>query len=242
MVKLSVEISDAVAPDFAGKLQAAQALGIHNLEMGDCIEGKRFDTLTGAEMECLRDALIDANVRLVLLSTQIPADDHEALKQLFRRALQLDVEAICIQVRDGDDTDFVRRLAESYSIDLCVENRADGAFPDEQKLFEAVQNRGVKVIFNPLEIVKTERHPFFHAYYGSHIKNDIRFLRICDGLYRVHEPVPLGQGCAEVKELSSIMLCRSFKGYFSFIPYMPAMDLEAYRTCIDTFKNMLKHS
>ncbi len=242
MVKLSVEISDAVAPDFAGKLQAAQALGIHNLETGDRIEGKRLDTLNGAETERLRDALIDANIRLVLLSTQIAADDHEALKQLFRRALQLDVEAVRMEVRADDDTGFARRLAESYSIDLCVENRADGAFPDEEKLWEAVRTRGVKVIFNPLEIVKTERHPFFHAYYASHIKNDIGFLRICDGLYRVHEPVPLGHGCAEVKELTSIMLCRSFKGYFSFIPYMPDMDLEAYRACVETFKNMLKRS
>ena len=241
MVKLSVEISDFLAPDFEGKLRAARELGILNLEIGDRIDGQRLHEMKGADVERLRDALIDANVRLVLLSTDIPVDDREALKRLFRNALQLDVEAVRLEVRDGDDTAFVRRLAESYSMDLCVENRADGAFPDEEKLLAAVRERGMKVIFNPLEIVKTERHPFFHAFYGSRIKNDIAFLRICDGLYRVHEPVPVGQGCAEVKELTSILLCRSFKGFFSFIPYMPDMDLAAYRACVDAFKRNLKN-
>ena len=88
--------------------------------------------------------------------------------------------------------------------------------------------------------MKTERHPFFHAYYASRIKNDIGFLRICDGLYRTHEAVPLGHGCAEVKELTSIIQCRTYEGYFSFIPYMPDMDLDAYRACVETFKGLLK--
>ena len=241
MVKLSVEISDFIAPDFEGKLRAARELGIHNVETGDRIDGKRLNEMTGTEVERLRDLLIDANMRVVLLTTQIPVDDREALKLLFRKALQLDVEAIRVEIGPQDDTAFVRRLAESYSMTLYVENRADGPFADENALLEAVRERGVKVIFNPLEFVKTERHPFFHAYYGSKIKNDIGFLRICDGLYRVHEPVRLGHGCAEVKELTSIMLCRSFKGYFSFIPYMPRMGLEDYRACVDAFKNLLKH-
>ena len=240
MVRLSVAISDFVAPDFEGKLRAARELGIHNVETDDRFDGVRLDGMSGAEIERVRSLLIDYNMRIVLLSTEIPADDREALKRLFRKALTLDVEAIRIDPAAGDDTDFVRRLSESYSIPFYVENRADGAFPDEEKLLEAVRSRGARVAFNPFEIVKTERHPFFHAYYASKIKNDIGFLRICDGLYRTHEPVPLGHGCAEVKELTSIMLCRTYNGYFSFIPYMPEMDLEAYRACVDTFKALLK--
>ncbi len=241
MVKLSVEISDFVAPDLEGKLRAAQALGIHNVEIADRIDGRPLDGMSGAELERARDLLIDYNMRVALLSTGVPAGDREALKRLFRKALQLDVGAVRIDPAPGEDTAFARRLAESYSMVLCVENRADGAFPDEEKLLEAVRDRGAKVIFNPLEIVKTDRHPFFHAYYGSRIKNDIAFLRICDGLFRTHEPVPLGHGCAEVKELTSILLCRSFRGCFSFIPYMPEMDLEAYRACVGAFKDLLKH-
>ena len=241
MVKLSVEISDFVAPDFEGKLRAAVELGIHNLETADDIDGKRLDTMSGAEIERIRSLLIDYNVRIVLLSTRIPAGDREAMKLLFRKALQLDVEAVRIDPGAGDDTGYVRRLAESYSMPLYVENRADGPFPDETALLEAVRGRGVKVIFNPLEIVKTDRHPFLHAFYSGKIKNDIGFLRICDGLYRVHEPVRLGHGCAEVKELTSILICRSFAGYFSFIPYMPDMDLADYRGCVDAFKDLLRH-
>ena len=241
MVRLSVEISDFIAPDFEGKLRAAQSLGIHNMEAGDRFDGVRLDEMTGAELERIRSLLIDYNMRIVLLTTAIPASDREALNRLFRRALQLDVEAVKLVPGKGEVAAFARRLADSYSIALCVENAADGAYPDEVKLLEAVRELGAQVIFNPLEIVRTERHPFFHAYYNSKIKNDIRFLRICDGLYREHTPVRLGHGCAEVKELTSIMMCRSYKGYFSFIPYMPEMDLEAYRDCVETFKNLLKH-
>ena len=241
MVRLSVEISDFIAADFEGKLRAAQSLGIHNLETGDRFDGVRLDDMTGAELERIRSLLIDYNMRIVLLTTAIPAGDREARKRLFRRALQLDVEAICLDLSAGGDADFTQRLADSYSMALCVENRADGAYPDEVRLLEVVREHGAKVIFNPLEIVKTERHPFFHAYYNSKIKNDIRFLRICDGLYREHTPVRLGHGCAEVKELTSILLCRVYDGYFSFIPYLPEMDLEAYRDCVETFKNLLKH-
>ncbi len=241
MVKLSVEISDFIAPDFEGKLRAAQALGIHNVETGDRFDGTRLDVMTGEQAERIRNLLIDYNMRVVLLSARVPASDREALNRLFRRALQLDVEAIRLDPGEGGDAAYVSRLAGSYGIALCVENAAGGAYPDEAKLLEAVRDLGAKVIFNPLEIVKTERHPFLNAFYSGKIKNDIRFLRVCDGLYRTHEPVPLGHGCAEVKELTSILLCRSFRGYFSFIPYLPDMDLEAYRACVDTFKNLLKH-
>lgn len=241
MVRLSVHISDFVAPDFEGKLRAARELGIHNLETGDAFDGVRLDAMTGAQLERVRGLLIDYGMRVVLLATDIPAADREALKRLFRNALQLNVEAVRLDPGAGADADFARRLAESYAIALCVENGAEGPYPDEAKLLEAVRGLGAKVVFNPLEIVKTERHPFFHAFYNSKIKNDIRFLRICDGLYRTHEPVRLGHGCAEVKELTSILLCRSFSGYFSFIPYLPDMDLGAYRDCIDTFKDLLKH-
>ena len=239
MVRLSVEISDRVASDFEGKLKAAQSLGIHNIEIADRIDGERLDTMSGEAVERIRDLLIDYNMRVVLISTGIDPQDREALKQLFRRALTLDAEAVKIDVKAGDDTAFVRRLARSFGIKLYVENRADGPYPDETALLAAARE-GMRIIFNPLEIVKTERHPFFHAYYASKIKNDIGFLRICDGLYRTHEAVPLGHGCAEVKELTSIIQCRTYEGYFSFIPYMPDMDLDAYRACVDTFKDLLK--
>jgi len=240
MVRLSVLISDFIAPDFEGKLRAAQELGIHNIETEDRFDGERLCDMSGEALERVRSLLIDYNMRIVLLSVSVPLDDHAALNLTFRKALILDAEAVAIDPAAGEDTDFVRRLSESYGIPFYIENRADGPFPDEVKLKEAVQARGARVIFNPLEIVKTERHPFFHAYYNSKIKDDIGFLRVCDGLYRTHEPTRLGHGCAEVKELTSIMLSRVYGGYFSFTPYMPGMDLKAYRACVDTFKTLLK--
>ena len=241
MVKLSVNLADSAAKTLEEQLRAACDLGIHNLELTDLIDGLYLDQMTGAELERVRSLLIDWNVRVVLLHTSIPAGDHERLKLLFRKALQLDVEAVQMDVSEGDDTAYAARLAESYGMPLYVENQFGGTFCDETKLLKAVRERGMKVIFNPLEFVKYDRHPFFHAFYNSKIKNDIGFLRINDGLFVTHEPMPLGHGCAEVKELTSILISRSFDGYFSFVSYRPEMDLEAYRAQVDAFKNLLKH-
>ena len=122
MVKLSVEISDHITPDFEGKLQAARELGIHNLEIGDRIDGTRIDAMTGNQLEHIRDLLIDYNIRIVLLSTMISLDKREELNRIFRGALQLDAEAIRIHPKEGMDTMFVQKLSSSYSIPLYIEN------------------------------------------------------------------------------------------------------------------------
>ena len=241
MVKLSVEIADSVAPDLEGKLKAATELGIHNIEISDCVDGKTLYEMNGAEDERIRNLLIDFNMRVVLVSTGLRPDDRDAWKILMRRCMLLDVEAVKIDVSKGEDTTFVKRIIDSFGVELCVENCAGGSIADENAIFEAVREHGARVIFNPLEIVKTECHPFLNTFTAGKFKNDIGFLRINDGLYRTHESVMLSHGCTEIKELASILLCRSFKGYFSFVPYMAETDLNVYRENIATLKNLLKN-
>jgi len=93
MVRLSVLISDFIAPDFEGKLRAAQALGIHNIESEDRFDGARLCDMSGEALERVRSLLIDYNMRIVLISVSVPLDDHEALNLTFRKALVLDAEA-----------------------------------------------------------------------------------------------------------------------------------------------------
>ena len=49
-----------------------------------------------------------------------------------------------------------------------------------------------------------------------------------------------GCGNAEMKELASILLSRSFDGWFSFTDYFGQMDMDALLNYIATFKNLLK--
>ncbi len=241
MYNFSVEISDAIESSFEGKLKASSKLCINNIECDEHIDGKALYDMTGKEVEKIRNLLIDYGKKIVLLSTSLRYDDMENLNVLFRHALWLNVEAIKVNVEKASDTEHLEKLSRAYGITVVFENNSKGCISDEKKMHELCSaGKDFELVFNPLEFVRMQRHPFFHVYYTSKIKNKIKFLRINDGLYNSHEAIMLHHGCAEVKELVSIMLSRSFKGYFSFTPYFDGMTLEQYVECIDIFKNDLK--
>ena len=61
-----------------------------------------------------------------------------------------------------------------------------------------------------------------------------------DGLFCERRPVLPGQGNAEIKELASILLARSFDGYFSFSDYFGQLNLDGLLEYIAAFKTLLK--
>lgn len=132
--------------------------------------------------------------------------------------------------------------ARVQGIGLVVENDSLSCLSDDRKLtalYNRIKDENTAVVYNPLEFVRVKAHPFFHAFYNSKLKGKIRFLRINDGLFADGRLVLPGEGNAEVKELASILLKRSYKGYFSFTPYMPSSDPAMYRSMLDRFHKML---
>ena len=241
MFNFSIEISDKIAKSFEDKLKASTLLGINNVEISDVIDGIPLYEMNGEQRENMRDLLIDHGKRIVLLTTSLDVNDKEKLNLLFRRALVLNVKGIKVCPKENDDLTYVRKLSDSYGIPLLYENNSKTFINHESVMQTLIKNdANASLIFNPFEFVCMQRHPFFHVYYTSKIKNRISFLRITDGVYKEHTPIMLHHGCAEVKELASIMLSRSFDGYFSFTPYLPDMGIEEYQECIKTFKNDLK--
>ena len=61
-----------------------------------------------------------------------------------------------------------------------------------------------------------------------------------DGLFCERRPELPGQGNAEIKELASILLSRSFEGFFSFTDYFGDMSQEDLLAYIAAFKTLLK--
>lgn len=241
MYNFSIEISDKLASTFEGKLKVSTELGINNIEISDVIDGIHLCDMSGEQRESIRDLLIDYGKRIVLLTSSVDVNDRERMNLLFRRALVLNVKGIKLVPNEKDDLTYARELSRSYGIPLFYENNSRSFINHEDVMQELVKNDPTAgLVFNPFEFVCMQRHPFFHVYYSGRIKNKVAFLRITDGLYTVHEPIMVHHGCAEVKELASIMLSRSFDGYFSFTPYLPDMTLEQYKECISIFKNDLK--
>lgn len=123
---------------------------------------------------------------------------------------------------------------------LSAENSEKVKWLDAPRLLDkqlAEYNPGM--VFNPLEYAAMKKHPFFHVFYNTRLKPAIRFLRINDGLFEDGRPTLPGQGNAELKELVSALLARSYKGYFSYVPYMKENGLEDYEEIIRRFRNIL---
>ncbi len=191
------------------EIGSSQTLGIQNLEADLAVE-----KFTPNEIEDLRCLLIDSMTKIVLLSTDISPDDHEELRKLFLNAHLLNVKNIKLEKTEGD-LDYVFKLSKAMSIPLLFENKSGTALADESALTEIIKPCDTAgIIFNPSEFVLEKLHPFLTAYTKSHSKNRIKFLRINDALYD-GESVDQGIGNAEIKELASILLARSFDGYFS---------------------------
>ncbi len=242
MYNFSTEIPDHIAKSFSDKCKTASLLGINNIETGDVFDAVPLIDMNGEELEEIRNTLIDEGKRIVLLSTSLGTDEHEKLNLLFRNAHILNVKGIKIDPTERCDTIYLKKLSASYGIPLFVENKTHSDIENEKQMHEVIKlGNAIGLIFNPFEFVCLDRHPFFHIYYSSKIKNYIKFLRINDGLFTTHKPTMLSYGCAEVKELASIMLSRSFDGYFSFAPYIKDMTLEQYKQNLEQFKHLLKN-
>jgi len=253
MYNFSACISDDIAESFEQKLQACTQLLIQNIELEDKFDGKALVELNGDELESYRNMLITNSKIIVCYSCSEPIENFEYYKVLFRKAHLLNIRSIKIKnpynssIYESPE-EFVQifkkvvRAGESYGIRVLIENQSGTELAEDNqitKIFKLVNSNHLGLIFNPLEFVKLGKHPFFHVFYYSKLKNDICFLRINDGLYLNGNAVLPGEGNAEIKELASILLSRSFNGYFSFTPYLESNDTDTYRKVIGKFKRML---
>lgn len=250
MYNFSIFVDDSIAPDFAGKIQLCNELLLGNMEISDKLEGEYIADLKGEQLEALRKLLIRNNKKLVLLNSTRPVTELEYYKELFRKAYILNVENVNIIFYRGDEDkelfthnfEKLCRVAETYGLEVLIENSATNFLSSDKAIisfYENIKLQNTGLIFNPLEYVKLKSHPFFHEFYNSKLKGDIKFLRVNDGLFINGKPAFPAQGNGEIKELASILLSRSFKGYFSFTPYFEKMDTSVYIKVIESFKKLL---
>lgn len=249
MYQFSLAPSDHLAPGFEDKLKLCDKTGCAYVELSDIIENTFLGDLDGEAIETMRNLLIDYGKIVSLITYTGKISDRERFCTLLRNAHFLGAKAIkvcCDEYETAQDAveDITEcaQDAKCYGIRLCVENRHDSVLSRNKDMELLVKRAGdnVYTIFNPLCYAYMRAHPFFHEFYNSKLKNNIAFLRINDGLFCERKPQLPGQGNAEIKELASILLSRSFDGYFSFTDYFGQMDLEALLTYIKTFKNLLK--
>ena len=249
MYKFSIAPSDFLAPGFEDKLALCDKTRCAYVELSDMIENTFLGDLDGDTIETMRSLLIDYGKTISLVTYTGKIAHYARFRALLRNAHLLGVKAIKVSCDDYDTLqDAVKDIAECaqdakcYGIRLCVENRHDSVLARNKDMELLVKSAGENVytIFNPLCYAYMRAHPFFHEFYGSKLKNNITFLRVNDGLFCQRKPELPGCGNAEIKELASILLSRSFDGYFSFTDYFGQMSLEALMEYIAAFKTLLK--
>ena len=249
MYKFSLAPSDVLAPGFEEKLSLCNETCCAYVELCDMVENQFLGDLDGDAVETMRNLLIDYGKVISLLTYTGKLSDRERFQSLLRNAHLLGVKAIKVCCDGYDaieaaaaDLSECAQDAMCYGIRLCVENCHDSLLSRNKDMELLVKAAGENVctIFNPLSYAYMRAHPFFHEFYGSKLKNNITFLRVNDGLFCERRPELPGKGNAEIKELASILLSRSFDGYFSFADYFGQMSREELKNYISTFKTLLK--
>lgn len=225
----------------------AERLKTSYLETGNILS-RDGEFVPWNRVEDVRNFLIDNQKIIICMDTEVPFHDIDYHKELFKRAVLIGIkyirpemdESVAKQSERQNQLIELCKAARAYNIGVLVENSANE--PQVTDFFENLFKDDLTVkpqfIFNPLEYVREKAHPFFHKFYNSRLKNDIKILRINDGLFKSGKPVLPGEGNAEVKEMASILLSRNFGGWFSVGPYAENIDPE---DVIDGFKVSLKN-
>jgi len=250
MYKFSIAPPDQLAPDFEAKLDLSNRVGCAYVEISDILCGQFLGDMDGESIEEMRNLLIDYGKIISLVTYSGSTEDEVRFKKLLRTSHLLGVKAIKVGY-EGYETvyDFIPSLnrcaafAGCYGIQVCVENMHDSLLERNKVMELLIKNAGdnIYTIFNPLCYAYMRSHPFFHEFYASRLKNNIVMLRVNDGLFCERKPTMPGQGNAEIKELTSILLSRSYDGCFSFSDYFGDMDEAKLKAYIAAFKTLLKN-
>lgn len=245
MYRLCCDISRFASRSLQEGLSVADKLHINDIAVAS-FEGKPLEACSGAEVENIRCALIDSNKTIVLLHTELPLADTATYNTLFRKAHLLNVKNVRIhltaQTPTAEQVSEILKMANAWNIGIVFQNDPETFFRDDPSMTAFMKGLGehAAISFDPAGFVALAKHPFFHVFYGSKLKNRVRFLQLQDSLYADGAPMPLGGGNGEVKELISILLSRSYDGWFCITPYLDntpdgmASSLQQYRQLLKT--------
>jgi len=216
------------------QIDVCRKSGINNLEL---TENKKY-AFYELDETALKKHVLGNKMSICMLNLQNSIEEMEIgyLKDLIKKCSILGIDYLNIQdfMEFDKKCDFLIEaitFSKIYNIQLCVENKLCFFMNDCSNLDMFFKNPGfsdVCLVFNPMEFVKSRKHPFLNVFYNGRFKNSIRFLRICDGIFSDGSPRLPGEGNAEIKELISALVSRSYRGYLSLFPYMESNSIEWY--------------
>ena len=192
------------------KAANGDTLGIRNIEINNTYFGKGIEAMSGAELVAARESLIDGLEYIVLYTAEAGMSD-KACEELFVNARALNVENISFRGAPASGWDYVKKLARACNIRLLFETYKGFDFTE----YASLRDENTGIIYNPLEYVREGRGAYFAALYKNKFKDDVRILRINDGVIGAEDACLPEHGNAEVRECVSTLLSRCYEGWFS---------------------------
>lgn len=210
-MKYSIYLGDKTIQN---QIKKCRELGIEHLEVS-------ADLLmqTGADLK-------NSDVKFVAAVLQQPIEqtEIEKLQAVLSRCKALKIPYLMVGDFDkrSVDVEKIIQTAADFGVTLCFENLPNGYLndPDRLNTFFRGEGKNCALCFNPVSFLRIKLHPFLSVFYAGRFKSAVQFVRMNDGIYKDENVVELpGQGSAEIKELISILQCRSFDGFLSVAPY-----------------------
>jgi len=231
-------VSDEVAPDIEEAMTILQGEGICHVELRK-VGGKGLLEMTGGQIQELKKRLEDKGFAVSSLNTGINRISltENPVANLDRVRKSLDMAEIfgtryliisSFYLPEGKAEDFrqgvIERLreivvlAEERKVTLLVENEPGTYCAGSgqcEEVIRTINSPCLRLAFNPANFARNGEKPFLGI--PSRIRKLSALLYLNDGLFSGSYQLP-GYGNAEIKELISILRCRSFGGIFSFKP------------------------
>jgi sugar phosphate isomerase/epimerase len=211
--------------------------------------------LSGPHRKALRQDLNEAGLATAFITSSDEAGEGwslEALREALALAAFFGAECVVTGAppRGSNSTigereaaewlEAATALAEAGAIPLLVENRP-GTWADTGRGFNQFMGQAVspwlRTAFDPAGFVALREHPFLTAFMPGHLKSRLHVLRIRDARFADGCIVPVNHGNAEIAELVSAALARSFGGFFAV--GTPDAGPDEVRQALADFKQLL---
>jgi sugar phosphate isomerase/epimerase len=232
---LSALVDDVYPPErFAEALWDIQAEGIRDLEISANV-AKVLAAYGDEALSDLAGEMRAAGCRVAVWPCEVPwtGSDEErlaVLREALTRAGDLSPAFLKLSPWLCTDAQITQALpaavealrtlaaeAEKLGVTLLMENHPAAIWRDGEtttQVLATVNHPALRLSFNPAHFAQVGEHPFLSTWNRGKLKKHTAQLMIADGCGRAGWPAVTlpGRGQGEVKELISILRCRSFEG------------------------------
>ncbi len=220
-------VNDEISSDTDAVISALKKEGIQYVELRT-VGGKSLLETPEKVLQELKEKLSGAKIAISGIDADITPDRNpRILEKGIALAKFFSAEYIVIRPPSGKKNgreklvEYLKKtsaLAEKEGITLVLENMTDtcgAGSKDCLEILKTVNSPALRFAFNPAHFAASGERPFIGA--PTSLRKWIRVLYVNDGLFSGDARLP-GYGNAEIKELISIMRCRSFNGFLSLKP------------------------